>query len=105
MPIIRVDAEGDDDEAGLRAILVDLEPKDAEILQMLGSLQKMERRLQPLMQIYDALLNVTKGVVFDGPEDAEYEIKLDREHSIILEMKDGEFGWRQTCNCAHDHND
>lgn len=88
----------------LKAILVDLEPRDATILDGISALQRMHAKIESGIVLYEALEEILKGTIFGATDgNGRHEIKLDEQHSIVCTLKDGEFSWEQTCNCDHEH--
>lgn len=80
-----------------------LNEKDHAIMKAMVPLRSLEAKMDPLMDIHDLLKSAIEILVFgDKKEDATYEIKLDDNHSMIFEMKDGKFGIDQTCTCDHE---
>jgi hypothetical protein len=80
-----------------------LEDKDLAIMKALAPLRALEAKLDPLLDIHDILQTAIQIIVFDGKqEDDRYEIKLDENHTVIFEIKDGKFSIDQTCTCEHE---
>lgn len=88
-----------------RVKLVELGPKDFVLVKALDLLREMERKIEPMLIIRQALVDTLQDMVFEkGAKEGRHEIKLDTEHSVIFTLKDGEFEIEASCECEH-HKD